>query len=254
MTGMTMPTKRSLWLPYRKEVPQARLRLFCFPFAGSGASAFLNWPQFLPPEVEVCAVLPPGREKRLREPAFGCMDDLIDAALAGLAPYLDKPFALFGHSMGANVVFEFARRLEERGVVPLHAFISGRPGPHRTDVHTALHKMPDADLVEALLNLGGTPPDFLKNAELMAVMLPCVRADLMLTETYRAQPGARLSCPITALGGAHDPLFPADYLDSWGEATRGAFDVAAFPGGHFYYTEDPGPLLVAITERLRHLL
>lgn len=254
---MRTPTRgreRNPWLPYRKENPEARLRLFCLPFAGSGASSFLGWSQHLPPAIEICAVQPPGREKRMGETPFTQMAALVEGALAGLEGLFDKPFALFGHSMGSNVVFALARALEARGLRPCHLFPSGRPGPHDTSVVTALHTLADDALVDGLRHLGGTPPDFLSNPALMMALMPCVRADLALTETFRAQPGETVSCPLTAMGGAEDPLFPAGYLQGWAAATTGPFDTCAFPGGHFYYTPDGPPAVGAVGTILQRYL
>ena len=254
---MRTPTRgreRSPWLPYRKENPEARLRLFCFPFAGSGASSFLSWNQHLPATVEVCGVQPPGREKRMGETAFSHMDDLVSATLAGLEGLFDKPFALFGHSMGANVVFAVAHALEARGLRPRHVIPSGRPGPHCTHAPTALHTLPDDELVDRLSHLGGTPPDFLSNPALMSALMPCVRADLALTESYLASPETVLTCPLTAMGGDSDPLFPSDYLQSWSTATTGLFAVRPFPGGHFYYSAEGLPAVDAVADILQPYL
>src|SRR5215213_1931004 len=124
---MTSTYTATPWFMSQRPNPRARLRLFCFPYAGGGAAIYRLWPQNLPSEVEVCGAHLPGRGTRLREQPFTGLDALVDAAAEAIAPSLDKPFALFGHSMGAMISFELARRLCDQGrPQPTHLFVSGR--------------------------------------------------------------------------------------------------------------------------------
>lgn len=242
---------RDPWLPYRKERAKVRIRLLCFPFAGGGASSYIPWNSILPPEVEVCAVQLPGRERRLAEPAAQRMDALVDQLLVKLIPLFDVPFALFGHSMGATIAFELARRLLcEHSIEPAHLFASSRPAPHYPRGRRIIHQLSDVELVNFVRRIGGDPTGLLEIPDARTKMLDTLRADLALTETYIPPDGAVLACPITAFGGADEPLFRADYLESWRHCTTGAFDSRVLEGDHFFFLPNPKPLISAIVERL----
>jgi medium-chain acyl-[acyl-carrier-protein] hydrolase len=186
----------------------------------------------MPAAIDLCPVELPGRGARIDEAPFRRMDSLVDAVCDGLAPLLDIPFALFGHSMGAYVAYALARRLgPARG--PTHLFVSGAAAPNRAPRHPPLHSRPDHELVGALTALGGTPPAVLARDELVAALLPTLRADLMVAETFAAPRSAGLSCPITAFAGASDTI-DRRALHGWSAFTAGAFRLRIFPGDHFY--------------------
>lgn len=224
------------WLVRMKPRPGAQLRLLCVPYAGVGPSAYRRWSDAMPPEVEVGAIHLPGREGRLREPAFTRIEPLVDGAAAGLRPYLDRPFALFGHSMGALVAFELARRFREEGWgEPTHLFVSGRRAPHLPPRHPAITHLPDAEFVEEIRRrYNGIPDEVLRHPDLLALLLPGLRADLTLIEAYVHRPAGPLGCPLSVYGGAEDPEATQAELVGWREHTRGPLAVQMFPGGHFF--------------------
>jgi medium-chain acyl-[acyl-carrier-protein] hydrolase len=246
MNATSTPAARS-WVAVRAARPSASVRLFCFPNAGGGAQAYHRWGDSAPPSVEVCAVRLPGREARLAEPAFKSIRPLVAALAEALLPHLDRPFAFFGHSMGAKVAFELARHLRSaRGVEPVHLFVSGCKGPRLPRDSRPIHALPEPEFIEELRRLDGTPPEVLEHPELMKLMIPLLRADFELVETYEYLPGRLLDCPVSAYGGLEDVDVPGEQLGEWRAETTGAFNQRMFPGGHFY--------LQAARERLLQML
>lgn len=242
------------WLSKRDIQSGARMRLFCLPHAGSGAAGFYRWRQLLPAGVDVCPVWLPGREVRLAEPSLQDATALVDQLIAVAEPYLDVPFALFGHSMGALLAYEFAVRLQAarlRG--PEWMFVSGREAPHLPFVHRELYRLGDeAFVAELRRRYGGMPEGFLADAELREVFLPILRADLRLVESYRHGERPLLRCPIDAFAGKSDSSVSDDGLAAWVTLTTGAFAWRRLPGDHFFHAGPGQPeLLRLISERLR---
>jgi medium-chain acyl-[acyl-carrier-protein] hydrolase len=234
------------WLSERDVRAGARMRLFCLPHAGSGAAAYYRWKQKLE-GVDVCPVLLPGREIRLAERSIHDAVALVETLLAGISPYLDVPFAVFGHSMGALLAYEWALRKE-----PFCLFVSGRDAAHLPFGHRELHRLDDGAFVAELRRrYGGMPDDFLADAELREVFLPILRADLRLVETYRHGAERLLDCPVMAFAGRDDTSVSDAGLTGWGELTRGEFAAKRFEGDHFYHSgAGQAELLEAIRERL----
>lgn len=234
--------------------PNALMRLLCFPYAGGGASLFHTWSDSLPTTVEVCPVQLPGRETRLREAPFTRLLPLVQAMAQALVPYLDKPFAFFGHSMGGLVSFEFARELRRRhGLTPVHLFISGCGAPQIPDPDPPIHALPEPEFLEALRDLNGTPTEALGCAELMRMMLPTLRADFAICETYAYTIEPPLDCPISAFGGLQDHKVSRDRLETWRTQTSASFSLRMLPGGHFF-VRTAQPLLIQILYRELHPL
>ena len=226
------------------------MRLFCFPYAGGSDSIFRSWQQILPETIEVCAVQLPGRGSRITDSACTRMDQLIRLAGEALAPHLDKPFALFGHSMGALIGFELAHYLRrEWGAQPVHLFVSGRCSP-QTRNEPVDPKLFDSALPEMLRQYNGTPAEALENAELMELVLPVLRADFALCKSYNYTPQPPFNFPITAFGGLEDHGVPREAIEGWRKQTTGPFALRMLPGDHFFLNTSRLPLLEAISREL----
>jgi medium-chain acyl-[acyl-carrier-protein] hydrolase len=225
--------------------PQRSLRLLCFPFAGGGSVTFRDWPRRLPAELAVCPVALPGRELRGGEPALRRMPALIDSLIEALSERLGPRYALFGHSMGALLAFEFARAMRRLGKPePLLLAVSGRRAPTLLDPAPRLHDRPDGELLDHLQRLGRTPQRVLQEPGLMQLLLPTIRADFELLETWRYEPEPPLGCPIHAWFGEADTLAPGAAVERWRDLTCGRFALHALPGDHFF-VESAGPQLLA---------
>jgi surfactin synthase thioesterase subunit len=227
------------WLRSFRDHPEARVRLVCLPHAGGSASFFLPLARALPSSVAVVAVQYPGRQDRFREPPIADVGELAGRIADALRAAPKLPTALFGHSMGAVVGFEVARRLEREAVLaPVALFASGSPAPSRVRPTRALHRASGDAIVEELVRLGGTHAELLESDELRRVFLQPVRADLEAIETYVHEPEPRLGCTVTALVGDRDPMTDVEEAAAWAECAEGRFAVHVFSGGHFYLQDD----------------
>lgn len=242
--------------PWMKRAnPQAHCRLFCFPYAGGGASIYHAWSRSLPAAIDVCAVQLPGRENRLGEPLFTSLPSLIDALAHELAPFFDKPFAFFGHSMGALISFELARRLRSGWQPePSQLFVSAYRAPQLPRSREMLHDLPAAEFLRQVFRMGGTPPAVLMNKELVSLILPILRADFTMYEAYTYAREEPLLCSITAFGGEQDTLVTVRELQDWREQTRGTFKLCMQPGDHFFLQSSQQQLLQVIASDLQILL
>lgn len=243
------------WAIYPSRNPNARLRLFCFPYAGGGATVFSSWARDLPPEVEVVAVQPPGREGRLMEKPIADLAQLVEAMHRELRPHLDKPFAFYGHSNGGLMAFEMARTLRrEGGPMPLHLFVGGRPAPQLPIREEPIHQLPHDEFIAALRRFAGTPEEILQNEEIMELIMPLLRADFCLGETYHYVPEPPLDLPISAYGGVGDVEVEEDEVAAWREQTSGRFQMKMFPGDHFFINGNRAEVLAELSRELRGLL
>jgi len=224
------------WISARTRIDGARIRLFCLPHAGAGTAMYNIWKRFLPAFVEVCPVQIPGREARLAEPSITDCSRLISEMTSALTFYMDKPYAIFGHSMGALLALDLARSLRSAGLPePSCLFVSGRNATHVPMKHGAIHQMPDDKFLEALATrYGGLPQEILDTPELLELYLPILRADLTLLETHRYEALAPLDCPIIAFSGKDDRNVSVEGLNAWSEHTTAEFAAKWFDGGHFY--------------------
>jgi surfactin synthase thioesterase subunit len=244
------PTATGPWLRRYRAAPAAGTRLICFPHAGGSASYFVRVSRQLPTEIDVLAVQYPGRQDRHHEPCVEDIGSLADHILPELLPLADRPLALFGHSMGAAVAFETARRLEEHGAEPKVLFASSRPSP-ATVVGGRLHRSGDQAIIAEMRRLNATDADVLDDPSFLELVLPVLRSDYKAVETYRCHPPhAAVACPVVALIGDDDPQAPREECLRWREHTRGRFDLHVFEGGHFYLDDHAEAVLHIVTERL----
>jgi medium-chain acyl-[acyl-carrier-protein] hydrolase len=239
------------WLPFAPIDTNAQTRLFCLPHAGGGASFYRPWSAATRPSVQVAAIQLPGRENRLAEPRFDRMGALLPALLDGIRKHLDRPFAIFGHSMGALVAFELTRALRREGLPqPTHLFLSAHRAPQLPDRRPSMHQLSDDEFREALRNLEGTPEEVLTHPELMDLLMPLLRADFALCETYAYMPEAPLDVPLTMFGGNEDPYVTREELDAWRETTRAAARVQMFRGHHHYLQQEMRAVIDSVNRAL----
>lgn len=242
-----MDTPLSRWIDTTKPSDQARLRLFCFPFAGGGAAVYRAWPGSFPSSIAVHAVRLPGRETRIQEASFRSLETLIPALAEGLLPLLDRPFAFFGHSMGGLISYELTRHLiAHHGLCPAHLFVSAHRAPQLPNPNPTVYRLPEDGFISYLRDMNGTPDEVLRNADLMQLVVPILRADFELCGTYQHQPGAPLPCPISAFAGTQDAIASYDQVEPWREQTSGQFLIRALPGNHFFLNSAQSLLLWAI--------
>jgi surfactin synthase thioesterase subunit len=216
--------------------PNARCRLFCLPHSGSGASQFSSWKNFLPPTLDVCPIQLPGRENRFREAPFTQIGRIAENLAKALAPYLDRPYILYGYSLGAIIAFELARQLRRQKVdPPVSLYALARPAPHLPQTKHPLHHFPDDIFVTELTRrYNGMSPLILQDRELMQLLLPTLRADFTALETYVYQDEKPLACPIRAFGGNLDTTVTEDELRAWQLHTHASFELKVFQGDHFF--------------------
>ncbi|WP_375413915.1 thioesterase II family protein [uncultured Bradyrhizobium sp.] len=244
---------RNPWVAAGGISPNARLRLFCLPPAGGGAALYRGWMQRLAPEVDVIPVTLPGREMRFAEPPITRLDVLTDRAATGLRPLLDRPYALFGYSMGALLAHRLAHRLAaERLGEPIHLFAAAHRGPGIQRGGPELHELPHDEFWQRLATYDGMPREVIENQELRGVLEPLLRADFSVVETAEPAPEAVLSCPITAIGGDADRSVTVEEIDAWRIATVGNFERLTLPGHHFFIAHSQELLLRIVAERLRN--
>ncbi|MGL5793516.1 MAG: acyltransferase domain-containing protein, partial [Waterburya sp.] len=239
------------WIIRPQPNPDARCRLFCFPYAGGGTSIFNNWRDRLPSEIEVCSIQLPGRENRLQEPPLSRLKLLIQTLTPIIKPYLDLPFSFFGHSLGAWVGFELARELRRQNCpLPDHLFVSGSQAPQLPDLKAPIHRLSDEKFIAKIKSFNGTPEAVLQDTQLMARFLPALRADFAILETYFYAEEAPLNCPITAFGGWEDSQVNQKELAAWKQQTEAEFTLKMFSGDHFFLHSAQSDLLKAIATQL----
>jgi medium-chain acyl-[acyl-carrier-protein] hydrolase len=213
----------------------AERRLFCLPGAGGSAATFRGWSARLPSEIEVVGVQLPGRGHLVAEPPYRGMRPLVIDLAAAMTGLLDRPFMLFGHSMGALVAFELARELRRvDAVTPIALFAAACPAPQLPRRQKPLHALPSTQLWAEIRRLGGTPDPVLQSEDLMAMLEPALRADLAICETYEYLDDRPLDCPLTVIAGADDDDVSAAELEAWRTQTSSSFRVEMLRGGHFF--------------------
>lgn len=222
-------------------------RVFCFPYAGGNAAAFTDWSRFLPPGCDLCAVQFPGRANRLADAAFRDMSKLISTLLDEIRPHLDRPAIFFGHSLGAIVAFELARRLAGFGTLK-HLIVSGcrAPASWPSPKSKKLAGLDGDEFLAALKLHDGISKEVLKRETLLRFFLPILKADFDLIGSYRYAAGEALDMPLTVLGGRNDLLTPAESLAAWQTECRRPIALHLFEGDHFFIEQQREPVLSLI--------
>jgi surfactin synthase thioesterase subunit len=247
---MSQNSPDDLWCRRYRPARTAAARLVCLPHAGGSATFYLPVSAALSPGVDVVAIQYPGRQDRRAEPPIDDMAVLADQVHAVLRDQPELPTTLFGHSMGAVIGFEVARRLEADGHGPVRLFVSGRRGPS-TYRDEAVHLRDDAGILAEVRKMAGTASALLGDDEIMRSVLPALRADYRATETYNCPPETTVSCPITALVGDDDPKTTVAEAQAWSGHTTGSFDLQVFPGGHFFLVDQADEILRVLDRHFR---
>ncbi len=244
------------WIAPRRPKPEADVRLFCFPFAGGGASTYRDWQSALGPRIDVYPVQLPGREDRLKERPEGSMRVLASRLADALKPLFRGRFAFFGHSMGALIQYELTRELERRGAdLPFLIMPSARRAPHIALQSEPIHHLSDEAFIKRLNDrYQAIPEAVLAEPELMAIFIPMLKADFQMLETYRHEDAAALRAPISAFAGARDAGETPALVWKWRELTAGPFKLDVIDGGHFFLSESRAALLPAVSAALLRAL
>lgn len=246
---------QDLWISYSNPNPQAKLKLFCFPYAGAGSSMYHSWAVHLP-EMEVCLVHLPGRDKRIKETLRTSLLPLVEELTDALTPQLNKPFAFLGHSMGALIAFETARQLRRlQRPQPIHLFISARHAPQRLDPHADLYRLPKQEFIDTTEELFGALPEIVKqDQDVLNLFISIMRADLTMIGTYPYQQEDPLNYPISVFGGTQDHSINEQDLEAWCEQTTSSFNLQMLPGDHFFIQSSRSVFLKHIKNTFSSLL
>ena len=229
------------------------MRLFCFPFAGVGASVYRGWADALGSDVDLRIVQLPGREARLKDQPMASVDAIVAALCGAMGPLLDWPYAAFGHSLGGLIAFELLRALRDGGApAPEHLFVSASRAPQLANPHPPLRHLPDLALLRHVDEryCGSVPRAVMESAELRAFLVPPLRADLTALETYTYRTAPPIACGISVFGGTSDSTVPSAALEGWREQTSGSFRVRMVQGGHLYLQSARAVLVDAIRSDL----
>jgi len=241
------------WITCPKKQPDAKIRMFCFSYAGGGASVFLNWPHSISNDIEVCIIKMPGREIRFNEPPYRRIPKLVEDLAPAILPFLDKTFIFFGHSLGAHISFYLTRHLRKYDLpCPIHMFISGARAPHLTEpIHDALHyKMEDKEFIDKLIKLGGMAEEVLQNKEILEIVLPILRADIEMLNTMEYIDEEPLSSGMTVLYGEFDKRASREDAEAWNRHTNQGFCLKMITGKHLFINTHQAQVIELINKEL----
>lgn len=240
----------SSWL-IKKPGESHRMHLYCFSYAGGNAATYMPWQSVIDPSIEICGVQLPGRGHRYSESPFTSLPALVKVLAQIIITHSDLPFAFFGHSLGGLLEFEVARYLQLHQLpTPVILFASGCNAPQYREVDQHIHTLQDAELIAVLKDYNGTPQQILADRELMAMLLPAIRADFSLSANYQYQPGPPLTCPIVVLAGTRDELQTRNQLSGWAKETTGPCETHWFEGDHFFIESDRNKVIDCVNAKL----
>jgi medium-chain acyl-[acyl-carrier-protein] hydrolase len=239
----------SKWFLISRPKPLARYRLFCFPYAGGSASAFLRWEELLPPQIELVAIQPPGRGSRLDESPLTSVAQVAEQLAGAIPPLLDRPYLTYGHSMGSIVSFELLHLLKARSLpLPCRYFGAARQAPHVPRRIAPFYDYPLEQFIAELKRFGGTPDAVLENAELMEMLVPMLRTEFRAAYAYHRDPVVKLECAASVFGGARDQMVPPEELPAWQEHFLERIESRLFAGSHFFLEDDRQAVVSAVCE------
>ena len=225
------------------------MRLFCFPYAGGAANIYKNWAEVLAPEIEVIAIQLPGHGTRIKESIYARLHPTIHALVSSMHPALDKPYSLFGHSLGALLAFHFALEIKSLHALPEILFLSASKAPKQQATH-GIHSLEDTHFTTQLKTLNGTPEAVFDNRELLDLILPILRADFAMAETYTIEPNRRVDVPIIAISGNQDVGSSQKDMQYWKDFTSNSFENILLPGDHFFIQSQEATITTIIKERM----
>jgi medium-chain acyl-[acyl-carrier-protein] hydrolase len=228
-------SRLSKWFVVPQPNPKATIRLFCFPYAGGSAQIYMQWANYLNAETELVLIQPPGRGARILETAYSDMETLIKDLLDVFPRVINKPYILFGHSLGSRVAFELLNQLNQLGYgLPANFIASGSKGPYKSSISKQIISLSDDQLISELKKLNGTPDAILANKELLQFFMPIIRADLEIAYSYSFSGEAKFNCPLTVFGGDNDSVAPPSSLTNWQDFFDLPATIHVISGDHFF--------------------
>lgn len=254
MIRATTTKQKNKWFFTLKEKPESQIRVIALPFAGGGPSAFHSWHPIFSDNIELIVINYPGRETRFTEKPVNDPEEMVSEIVNSLSDYSDKPFVLFGHSMGAMLAYFVTCELQRKQLMmPEILFVSGMRAPHIASRSEPVKQMNDEDLVNSLNKYGGMPAELFKNKELLQIFLPIIRADLEMLGRVPVEKSDNVNVPIFAYGGELDQTFTKDDLQQWDQYSDVEFKLHLMPGGHFYINQHRNELLRAIEDDISRI-
>lgn len=243
---MTCPL---LFIPKIK--PNASLRLICFPYAGGSSATYLSWQNDLNPDVELVVVQLPGRGIRLSEPPYTTMKEIVNALFLAAKQLNNKPFLFYGHSMGARVAYELTLMLARVHCrLPIHFIASGSVAPCISRTNEQTYHLPDNEFIAKVGALNGTPLDVLTNIEIMHLMLPALRADFKIIETYCNKSNFLIPTKVSVLAGNQEEIEIAD-IEAWFTLFEMRTDIYWISGDHFFVEKNKAEVLKAVDDIIK---
>jgi medium-chain acyl-[acyl-carrier-protein] hydrolase len=240
---------RSLLVTRKK--PHARYRLFCFPYGGGSASAYQPWEDLLPDDIELVAIRLPGHSGRLNESLLTSAAEMAESLMPAFVALLDRPYLVYGHSLGCIVAFELLHALQARQLpLPHHFFCAARRAPHAPPRIEPIHEYPLEQFKAELRRLNGTPEILLADASLMEFFVPILRTDLKAAYTYHREPDVKLRCSASAFCGFRDHVVEPEDMSGWREHFSEPPVFRIFEGGHFFLDDNRASVVEAICDRV----
>lgn len=240
---------KNKWVVTPGPLANADIKLLCFPYAGGGVHIYFPWRHSLPPNVELNIIQPPGRGTHLGQAPIDDMNALVGSLLPNVSQLLQGKYVVYGHSLGSRVAFELVRQAMLRGFPPpLHFFASGSASPKRKAIERKLYELPDAEFIAELKNMKGSPPQVLENEQLMAILLPTLRADFKMAENYSCRHNFTIPSPVTVLSGKEDKV-AEEQLQMWGDFFVES-DIVKCDGGHFFIDSHRQQVLDIVNRKL----